>query len=347
MKKTELEYTIDTLKALVNIPSPSGFCHDIVNFVGEKVNELGYTFSKTMKGNLLIQVNNSFEESQGSLLITAHLDTLGGMVRSIKEDGKLRMTSVGGFMMQSVEGEYCTVHTREGKKITGTILNTMPSVHVYSEARTQERKEEAMEIRLDKDVSSKEEVIAIGIQVGDFISFDPRCVMTEDGYIKSRHLDDKAGVAVIFGMLDYLSKNKITPKKNIQIMLSTYEEVGHGSAYIPSDVDTVLAIDMGAMGEDLTCSEKDVSICVKDSSGPYDYHMVTELTKIAKKNELQYSLDVYPFYGSDASAALRGGHDIKAALIGPGIHASHTMERTHKDGLLNTLNLLIGYAVEA
>lgn len=345
MKTTDIKYTLDTLESLVNTPSPSGFCHDVVKLVGDKVSEMGYSFETTMKGNGLIHVTGEEDSEEGTLLITAHLDTLGGMVRSIKSDGKIRMTSIGGFMMQSVEGEYCTLHTRDGHTITGTILNTMPSVHVYSEARTQERKEESMEIRLDKDVSTADEVKKLGIQVGDFISFDPRCVITEEGYVKSRHLDDKAGVAVILGLLDYMQKNKLKPKRNIKIMLSTYEEVGHGSSYIPSDVDTVLAIDMGAMGDDLTCSEKDVSICVKDSSGPYDYHMVTELTKIAKAEALKYSLDVYPFYGSDASAALRGGHDIKAALIGPGIHASHTMERTHKDGLLNTLNLLIGYVI--
>lgn len=339
MYTKELDYVLSTLETMVNIPSPSGYCHHIIDWVMDEVKSLGYSVEKTHKGNALITIPG---EVEASFLVGAHVDTLGALVRSIKSDGKLRFASVGGFAMHSVEGEYCQVHTRKKGSITGTILNTKPSVHVFKEARTQERVEEVMEVRLDKDISTKEEAEALGICVGDFISFDPRHVVTEDGFIKSRHLDDKAGVAVILGLLKYMKEEGVKTHKTIQIMLSTYEEVGHGTAYIPEQVDTVLAIDMGAIGDDLACSEKDVSICVKDASGPYDYHMIGQLKDIADELELSYTMDVYPNYSSDATAAMRGGHDIKAALIGPGIHASHTMERTHKEALINTLNLLIG-----
>lgn len=342
MYTTDLDYTKHILDKLLNIPSPSGYCNSIVKALGEEVEALGFDYELTEKGNGLVTIAGE-DDSKGGLLVSAHLDTLGAMVRSIKSDGKIRMTSVGGFTMNSIEGEYCKVHTRSGEVITGTILNTSPSVHVYEDARTQERKEEVMEIRLDKDVSSKEDVEELGIMVGDFVSFDPRVVFTESGYIKSRHLDDKAGVATIMGALHYIKDNNIKLPRMTKFMFSTYEEVGHGSSYIPEGIDTLLAIDMGAIGDDLTCTEKDVSICVKDSSGPYDYNMVGELIEIAKEQELDYALDVYPRYGSDASAALRGGHNIKTALIGPGIHASHTMERTHENALLGSVNLLIGY----
>lgn len=333
-----MNYTKEILEKLLNTPSPSGFCSKIMDVLEEEVAQIGYTMERTKKGNGLVSIPG--EEATDALLLTAHVDTLGAMVRSINGEGTLRFTSVGGFTMHSVEGEYCQVHTREGKVITGTILNNAPSVHVFDNARTQERKEEVMEVRLDEEVSSAEDVEKLGIQVGDYISFDPRVVMTEAGYIKSRHLDDKAGVAVIMTVLKELKDNAVKLKQPLKVMFSTYEEVGHGSSYIPEGVDRILAIDMGAIGDDLSCTEKDVSICVKDSSGPYDYHMVGELIDIAKELELDYALDVYPRYGSDASAALRGGHNIKAALIGPGIHASHTMERTHVKALENSVKLL-------
>lgn len=315
----DLSYTRSILEEILNIPSPSGFCTLVMNRLEEEVIAMGFEFERTRKGNGLVTlpVYSDVPDDSETLLVSAHVDTLGAMVRSIKTDGRIRMTSVGGFTMHSVEGEYCTVHTRAGHGISGTILSTMPSVHVYSEARTQERKEEAMEIRLDRDVDSKETVEALGIMTGDYISFDPRVRMSEEGYIKSRHLDDKAGVAVIMGALQYVKQHGICFDRKIQVMFSTYEEVGHGSSYIPEDVDMLLAVDMGAIGDDLACTEKDVSICVKDSTGPYDYEIVGELVEIAKEQELAYALDVYPSYGSDASAALRGGHNIRTALIGP------------------------------
>lgn len=342
MKITDLTYTKEILKKLLNTPSPSGFCQEAIKLIGEEAAAMGLHFETTRKGNGIITVSGSGEE-EGTLLVSGHVDTLGAMVRSIKSDGMIRFTSIGGYTMHSVEGEYCTVHTREGKTYSGTILSSKPSVHVYADARTHEREEAVMEIRLDESVSDEDGVKALGIQVGDYISFDPRAEFTDSGYIKSRHLDDKAGVAVMLGMIKYMTENGIKPKKNLKLFFTTHEEVGHGSAYIPDDVDTILVVDMGAIGDDLTCTEKDVSICVKDSSGPYDYEMVGELIDIAKSMAIDYALDVYPRYSSDASAALSGGNDVRAALIGPGVHASHTMERTHEKGLLNTLNLLAGY----
>ncbi len=344
MEKT-LSYVQKILEELVKTPSPSGYCDNILQIIETQVCELGFAFSRTVKGNGLIHIPCCIEkkENEKGILLTGHVDTLGGMVRSISADGKIRMTSVGGFMMQSVEGEYCTIHMRNQQTITGTILSKKPSVHVYDDAKTMERIESNMEIRLDANVSTKEDVEELGVCVGDYISFDPRFSVGDSGYIKSRHLDDKAGVAILLGLLFYMKEKKITFQRDITIMLSTYEEVGHGASYIPKNIDTLLAIDMGAIGDDLACTEKDVSICAKDSRGPYDYHIVGELMDIAKRKSLSYVVDIYPNYGSDASAALAGGHNIRAGLIGPGVHASHTLERTHIDGLKNTLQLLIGW----
>ncbi len=343
--KNALNYTKQILEKIIDIPSPSGYCRNVLDYIASEVKALGFSYDMTAKGNGLIYIpkNDSNNNKEKGILLSAHVDTLGAMVRSIKADGKIRMTTIGGFMMQSVEGEYCTIHMRNQKTVTGTILSTKPSVHVYNDARSIERTEELMEIRLDASVTSKEDVQALGITVGDYISFDPRYSVSESGYIKSRHLDDKAGVAILMGFLHYIYENQVSLSRDVTVMFSTYEEVGHGSSYIPTTIDTLLAIDMGAIGDDLTCTEKDVSICVKDGRGPYDYGMVNELINIAQTEKISYALDIYPYYSSDASAALTGGHDIKAALIGPGVHASHTLERTHEDALRNTLQLLIGY----
>lgn len=200
-----------------------------------------------------------------------------------------------------------------------------------------------MEVRIDELVSSKEDVIKLGISVGDFVSFDARAIVTPSGFVKSRHIDDKASVAALFGLLESAKREGWTPARDLLILISNYEEVGHGAAYIPEDVEEMIAVDMGCMGDDLSCKETDVSICAKDSSGPYDYAMTSKLIELAKSEQIPYAVDIYPHYGSDASAALRAGHNIRAALIGPGVHASHAMERTTVQAVLNTTKLLGAY----
>ena len=336
-------YISNELIKLLNIPSPTGYCHIIMDHLSQVVSELGYTMTRTKKGNGIIHIVGT--DPKKTIGVAAHVDTLGAMVRSVKGTGTLAFTAVGGFTMHSIEGEYVTVFTRDGREYTGTVLNTEPSVHVYDGARTQERKIDTMEIRLDERVSSKDDVAKLGIETGDFIAFDARAILTKEGFVKSRHLDDKAGVAAILGFLEYLKTNDLKPKHDLKVIISTYEEVGHGSASLPEGLDEVLAIDMGAMGSDLTCTEHQVSICPKDSSGPYDYHMTSALIQAAKDNGIQYAVDIYPYYGSDVSAALRAGHDIKGALIGPGVHASHHMERTHIEGIIETAKLLKAYLI--
>jgi putative aminopeptidase FrvX len=250
-------------------------------------------------------------------------------------------------MMNSIENEYCLIHTRSGESYSGTILTTKPSVHVHTNARDFKREEANMEVRIDELVTSRADVLKLGIGVGDYISFDSRATILPNGYVKSRHLDDKASIAALFGLLELFQREHIQPMSTVKLFISTYEEVGHGSSWIPGDITELIAVDMGAMGDDLTCTEQDVSICAKDSSGPYDYDMTSQLIALAKRENLRYAVDIYPHYGSDASAALRGGSNIRAALIGPGVHASHGMERTHMDAILNTTALLAAYITEA
>lgn len=337
-------YILRVLKQLLDTPSPSGFTAQAMNLVAQEAAALGLELEWNEKGGLLLNVEGL--EPSRTIGLSAHVDTLGAMVRSIKPNGTLRLTSVGGFMMQSIENEYCVIHTRSGAVYTGTILSTQPSVHVYSEARDFKRKEDAMEVRIDELVETKEDVLKLGIHVGDFVSFDSRSVITPSGYVKSRHLDDKASVAALLGVLESMKRENWKPLHNVTFIISNYEEVGHGTAWIPDTINEMIAVDMGAMGDDLSCKETDVSICAKDSSGPYDYVMTGKLIDLAKELAIPYAVDIYPHYGSDASAALRGGSNIRAALIGPGVHASHAMERTHASAVFNTAKLLAAYISE-
>ena len=303
---------------------------------------MGYKPFYNQKGNLFVEVKG---KSDYKMAISAHIDTLGLMIRSISNDGKIMFTQIGGPLLNTYDGEYCLIHTRSGKTYSGTILSTSPSVHVYKDARSKERDAENMYVRIDELVYSKNDVTKLGIQVGDYISINPKFEYTETGFVKTRFLDDLASAFLLLEYLRELKETATVPNCTLLFAFTTYEEVGHGAAYIPADITEMISVDMGCIGEDLSCSEYDVSICAKDSSGPYDYNMVTELVNLAKKNELSYAVDIYPMYGSDVSAALRGGNDIRGALIGPGVHASHGMERTHVSALENTIKLLTAYLV--
>lgn len=333
------EYILKLAEDILSIPSPSGYTKEVMKRVQKEADFYGLPFEWTPKGNGIITIQGKDNYTVG---LSAHVDTLGAMVKSIS-DTSIKFTSIGGASWPSLDGEYCTIHTRDGKKITGTFLSTSPAVHVYKDSNSKVRNPENMEIRIDEVVKSKEDIKKLGIEVGNFISIDPKTTITDSGFIKSRFLDDKINVASLFGMIEYFNRENITPKHNIKIIFSTYEEVGHGSAWIPEEINEFIAVDMGCIGDDLSCTEYDVSICAKDSSGPYDYDMTSELISLAKSKNLQYACDVYPFYGSDVSAALHAGNNIKGALLGPGIHASHGLERTHYQAIENTIKLLIEY----
>lgn len=339
--KIDKEFILKTAKEILMFDSPTGFCFEIVDKIEEIVKDYGYKFEKTNKGCGVITIEGSSNEKTVGLC--AHVDTLGAMVRSVTSDGTLKFTILGGPIVPTLDSEYCKIRTRDGKIYTGTFLSTSPAVHVFEDSKTKPRDEKNMEVRLDEVVKNKEDVLALGIAPGDFIFIDTKTVITESGFIKSRFIDDKGSVAALLGMLELMSRENIKPKYTTKVLISIYEEVGHGSSYIPSDISELIAVDMGCIGDDLSCTEYQVSICAKDSSGPYDYGMTTKLINLAKENDIDYAVDIYPMYGSDVSAALRAGNDIRGALIGPGVHASHGMERTHYSAIENTINLLLAY----
>ncbi|HFI0082410.1 TPA: M42 family metallopeptidase [Streptococcus suis] len=335
--------TVDYIVKLTNTPSPTGFTTDIMNYIKSEVESFGYQATKTAKGGILVSVLG--ESDQQHRIVTAHLDTLGAMVRAIKPDGRIKMDLVGGFGYPSIEGENCMIHcAKNGKIFTGTILMHQTSVHVYRDANTAERNQTNMEIRLDEKVSSADETRALGIEVGDFISFDPRTVVTETGFIKSRHLDDKVSAAILINLLKTYKEEGITLPYTTHFYFSNNEEIGYGAnSSLPDKVVEYLAVDMGAMGDDQQTDEYTVSICVKDGSGPYHYELRQHLVSLAEKENIPYKLDIYPYYGSDASAAMRAGADVKHALLGAGIESSHSYERTHLDSVQATERMVDAY----
>ncbi|MGG0240676.1 M42 family metallopeptidase [Bacillus rhizoplanae] len=334
--------TMQLIKQLVSIPSPSGNTNTIIRFIEEYVKEWNVETKRNNKGGLIITLKGKDDTKQR--LLTAHVDTLGAMVKEIKADGRLRLSMIGGFRWNAVEGEYCEIETASGKTYTGTILIHQTSVHVYKNAGEEKRDEKNIEVRIDERVSSPEEVRELGIEVGDFVSFDPRVQMTDSGYIKSRHLDDKASVAILLQLIKRLQDENITLPYTTHFLISNNEEIGYGgNSNIPEETVEYLAVDMGALGDGQASDEYTVSICAKDSSGPYHYAMRKHLVELAKANNIEYKVDIYPFYGSDASAAIRAGADVKHGLIGPGIDASHAYERTHETSIAHTEALVYAY----
>lgn len=335
------EFILKTAKELLEFDSPSGFCFDIMKKIEKITKDFGFGFEKTRKGCGVITIKGQSDEEVIGL--SAHVDTLGAMVRSITSSGTLKFTLIGGPIPATLDSEYCKIRTRDGQIYTGTFLSTSPAAHVYEDSKDKKRDPKNMEIRIDEVVTSKEDVKGLGIEAGDFVFIDPKTTITESGFIKSRFIDDKGSVSALMGILELFNRENVVPKFTTKILISTYEEVGHGASYIPQDITEMISVDMGCIGEDLNCTEYDVSICAKDSGGPYDYNMVTRLVQLSKDNNLKYAVDIYPMYGSDVGAALRGGNNIRGALIGPGVHASHGMERTHYIALENTIKLLYLY----
>ncbi|WLD92065.1 M42 family metallopeptidase [Alkalihalobacillus sp. AL-G] len=342
MKMNESKEVVNLIKELVSIPSPSGNTDKVITYVDEFFKGLGLETRRNRKGGLLVTVEG--ENKDRHRFLTAHVDTLGAMVKEIKPDGRLKLSMIGGFRWNHVEGEYCQIQTAEGKVYSGTILMHQTSVHVYKEAGDAKRDEKNIEVRIDERVSNEEEVRSLGISVGDFVSFDPRVEITESGFVKSRHLDDKASVALLMEVVKTIKNEGTTLPHTTHFLISNNEEIGYGgNSNIPAETEEYLAVDMGAIGDGQATDEYTVSICAKDSSGPYHYELRKHLEQLAIKHEIEFKTDIYPFYGSDASAAIRAGFDVKHALIGPGIDASHAFERTHETSLVHTGQLIYQY----
>ncbi len=341
-----LDATVDFLVGLLNTPSPTGYSVEGIEYVRRAFSAIPKLELKTTgKGALLATWKGIGSDAPRAL--TAHADTLGALVKEIKPSGRLKLTQLGNYMWNAIEFEGVTIRSADDRRYRGTVLPSNPSTHVNAELRSAERTADLMEVRIDAKTFSAADTRALGIEVGDFVFLDPRVEVTETGFIRSRHLDDKAGVAAIYGALLALVEADLSPAQDTSILIANYEEVGHGgSAGLPDGLAELLTIDMAALGEGQNSDEFHVTICVKDSTGPYHFAMNEKLRRIASANGIPFKTDIYPFYGSDGSAYWRSGGDARVGLIGPGVEASHAYERTHKDSLLYSAQLIARYLLD-
>ena len=328
--------------ALLAIDSPTGFTEKAACWVQDAFSSLGYDARRTAKGGVLVDLGG--KDDQNALLLEAHTDTLGGMIAEIKGSGRLRLTNLGGMRPENGETENVRVYARDGRIYEGTLQLMNASVHVNGAYGDTKRSWDSVEVLLDEDVKSAEDVRALGLEVGDIVCFDPRTRLTPSGYLKSRFLDDKLSVGILLAFARYLKDTGAVPQRKVYVHVTVYEEVGHGgAASVPAGVTEAISVDMGCVGEGLRCTERQVSLCAKDSGGPYSYEVLGKLIDAAQREGADYAVDVYPHYGSDVEATLSAGHDLRHGLIGAGVYASHGYERSHADGVHNTLLVLKGY----
>ncbi len=337
-----VEYSWEKAKEALAIDSPTGFTAKAAQWGMEAFQELGYDARIDNKGGVIVDLGGP--DNGDGLLITVHLDTLGAMVATIKSNGRLQLSGLGGMRPENGETENLRIYTRSGRVYEGTLQMCNASVHVNGDYKDIRPTFLSTEVVIDEDTRCARDTRELGIEVGDIVCMDTRTIRTSSDYLKSRFLDDKLSVGITLGFAKYLKDHSISLNRKVYVHLTVYEEVGHGACgFIPAGITEILSVDMGCVGEHIQCTERQVSICAKDSGGPYSYEMVGKLIDAAKATGADYAVDVYPFYGSDANAALRAGADTRHGLIGPGVYASHGYERGHMDGVYNTLLVLCGY----
>ena len=341
----DTQYMLNVLTTLLNIPSPTGFTHQVIDYLDKTLAEFQeLKISHTHKGALLATWPGRQADKPRAL--TAHVDTLGAMVQEIKSNGRLKLTHIGSYAWNTVEGEGCTIFSSRGEPLRGSILLNKASAHVHGSAVNElKRGDDNMEVRLDAETSTAEGTRALGISVGDFIAFDPRVEVTNN-FVRSRHLDDKAGAATMIAAIKSLHDAGLQPVQTTTFHFSNYEEVGHGAAGgLPEDITELVAVDMAAVGEGQASDEFHATLCAKDSGGPYHYELSQKLRQLAEEHNIPHKVDIYPYYGSDGEAYWRAGGDVAVALIGPGVDASHNYERTHLDALLATTKWVMVYVL--
>lgn len=342
--KIDMTFLTDTMKRFIETPSPVGYYEKMKPVIEEYAAKFGYTVTYDNRDTAYVTLEG--EDTSKTVCVSAHADTLGLMVRGINPDGTLRVRPLGGINFANVEGENVTVYTRSGKKYTGMLVCSHHSSHAYDDARTMERNENTVFVLIDEKLKNPEDVKKAGIRNGDYVAVEPRFTITENGYIKSRFIDNKAAMACSFSVLKYLSENNLKPKYNTVFAFSFYEEIGLGGAYVPSEISEYLAVDIAILGPDSDGSEHSVTICAKDASLPYDYDLTNRLIDAAERHDLSYAVDLFYRYGSDAGQAIKGGNNLRAAAFGMGVYSSHGVERAHVDGIENTARLMLSFVLE-
>lgn len=338
------ENLLRVMETYINTPSPVGYYDEMSPLLEKEVEALGYEIAYDRKGTPSVWVTG--KDHSKKVAVSTHLDTLGLIIKSIDKEGTLRVRNLGGINFNGIEGATVTVHTRSGKTYTGLMACQSHSVHVFDDAQTLERNENTMMVILDEDVSSKGDVKDLGIENGDIISIDPQFTyLPENGTIKSRFIDDKGAVACTMDILRYMSQNKVLPAYDTCFYFPYFEEIGHGAAYIPEELDEFVAIDIALIGPDNVGAEDKVTICAKDAISPYDRGLTSQLVELAREHKLNYVQDVFFRYSTDATAAIKSGNNVAFAAFGMGTYSTHGVERCKIDAIVETAKLEAAYVL--
>ena len=338
------DYLIGSFLEIVNTPSPVGYPIEMNPLLKKYADSFGLPITFDNRSTAYMTMDG--QDNSKTVVVGAHADTLGLMVRTIEKDGHLRVRNLGGINFNNIEGESVRILTRDGRSYTGLVCCQSHSTHVFDDARTLERNEKTMMVLLDEKVSSEEDVRALGIRHGDMVAIDPRPQFTASGFLKSRFIDNKGSIACVFAALKYLKDQGLKPRYRTIFAFPYREEIGQGGTYVPPEASEYVAMDIGLIGPDYDGNEYSVSICAKDNAGTYDYNLTNRLLHYAEKAECDHALDIFYHYSTDANAAMRGGNNVANAAFGMAVYCSHGMERTHISGLKNTVNLLLAYLLD-
>lgn len=346
-KHIDADYLLAILDELLQIPSPSGMTDDVVRLVCGELDKLGIYYELTRRGAIRAHIKG--QQKRPRRAVVGHLDTLGGMVKCLKTNGRLSLVPIGTWSARFAEGARVIIHSDEEKMTTGTVLPLKASGHRYNEEIDRQPTDWAnLEVRIDEPCTSINQLWDLGLRVGDFISFAPQYAASANGYINSRFLDDKAGVAAILAAAKYIIDHKISPARDCYLLFTISEEVGVGASHIlRGDVAEMVSIDNGTLAPDQNTCEMGVTLAMKDSSGPFDRHLTDHLIQLCIEHEIEFSRDVFLHYRSDAAAALEAGNDIRTALVCFALDASHGYERTHLHSLQAVAGLIAAYVGSA
>lgn len=339
----DLGYLTHILEQLIHIPSPSGYTDTIVHFVGAELERLGITYELTRRGAIRAVLEGT--RAKPGRALVAHLDTLGAMVSGLKENGRLALAPIGTWSARFAEGGRVTIFTNEGKACRGTVLPLKASGHTFDDAiDTQPVAWDNLEVRVDEFCENRLVLEDIGIRVGDYVAFDPGYECLDNGFINSRHLDNKAGVAAMLASAEALIRTGTTLDQRCYLLFTIFEEVGSGaSSILHGEIAEMVSIDNSTVAPGQNSIEAGITICMMDSSGPFDYHLTQRLIALCETYGLKYARDVFKHYRCDAASALEAGNDLRTALVCYGLDGSHGYERTHQFSLFELSRLLTAY----
>ncbi len=338
----DVEYLCDMLETLLNIPSPTGFTDEIVQVTGRELERLGIPFELTRRGAIRAHLPGKLQQPDRALVV--HLDTTGAMVKNLKENGRLELVPIGHWSSRFAEGARVTLYT-ETEAFRGTILPLKASGHTFNEEVDQQPVAwQQVELRVDSVVKNVQDLQRLNINIGDYVAIDPQPEFLDNGFIVSRHLDNKAGVAILLAAARAIHESGVQLPVDIHLLFTISEETGSGaSAILHRGASELVTIDNGTVAPGQNSRESGVTLAMMDSSGPFDFHLTRKLIDICQSYEIQHQRDVFRHYRCDSASAVEAGNDTRTALICFGIDASHGYERTHLNALRSLAELTTLY----